>query len=256
MALPEAQFLARLLSTKLVNITSDGGAKDGTASFGWLLSINHDILVRIRGPAEGHPDLMQPFRSEGYGSLSVAAFIHAVYEYFDIAITDDILWHIRCDNSSLIKRLAQHKKTVLPLMQPLFPDYDITLTVANYLDGINYKLTHVRGHQDNKVAFEALPESAQHNVLADELATIQLNQMAGPVSEVTNLGTAQLVIKDRFITSKPTHHLREAARLVDQSVYLREKFSWSQTTFEGISWTTHNTALKSLTEPDRVRKSF
>ena len=253
MALPEAQFLARLLSTKLVNITSDGGAKDGTASFGWLLSINHDILVRIRGPAEGHPDLMQSFRSEGYGSLSVAAFIHAVYEYFDIAITDDILWHIRCDNSSLIKRLAQHKKTVLPLMQPLFPDYDVTLTVANYLDGINYKITHVRGHQDNKVAFEALPESAQHNVLADELATTQLNQMAGPVSEVTNLGTAQLVIKDRFITSKPTHHLREAARLVDQSVYLREKFGWSQTTFEDISWTTHSTALKSLTEPDRVR---
>ena len=69
---------------------------------------------------------------------------------------------MRCDNSSLIKCLDQHNKTVLLLMQPLFPDYDVRLTVANYLDGINYKMTHVRGHQGNTVAFEAPLKSAQH----------------------------------------------------------------------------------------------
>jgi len=251
MAVSDDEFHMRLQSTNRADITSDGGAKEGKASFGWLLSVNRSILVRIRGPAEGHPDLMQSFRAEGYGTLSAAAFINSVYEYFDI--NNDILWHMHCDNISLIKRLALHKKTVLPLMMPLLPDYDLSLTVANYLDGINFKLTHVKGHQDRKVEFAALSEAAQHNVLADQLATEQLNQMPEPISAVTNLGTAQLVIQHKFITSKPTHHLREAARLMDQSAYLCEKFSWSQTEFDDISWAAHSAALKSLTESDRVR---
>jgi len=48
-------------------------------------------------------------------------------------------------------------------MMPLYPDYGVTLTVTNYLEGINYKIIYVKGHQDKKVSFEALPQRAGNN---------------------------------------------------------------------------------------------
>jgi hypothetical protein len=85
-------------------IASDGGhdPKSGISTFGWVASMNKQLIAKGRGPVEAHPELAESFRAEGYGLVSAGLFIQNLIENFNIEAQQH-QWRVYIDNQSLIQ---------------------------------------------------------------------------------------------------------------------------------------------------------
>ena len=233
-------------------IASDGGCKTGRGSFGWIIVINEEVVACAKGPAEGCPATISSFRTESYGMLSATTFITGMNKYFDMPL--EFQWQIYLDSDALIKRLKIHERKIHPFNLPLSTDYDVTRAVAKRLQTVKYDITHVKSHQDDKKPFASLPKPAQYNVIADQLATEQLQSMKKPRTTTTPIDdTAILVINETTITTKPNHALLEAARLQRQIPFLTHKYGWTKKIFHDIDWDVHQAAIQSFSTNDQTR---
>jgi hypothetical protein len=145
---------------------SDGSAGDDSMSFGWVVCMQNNItLARSSGPAPGH---RSSFHSEGYSTLSAVQFLHHLFEYCQ----DNFVGPYRfvTDNQGLITRVQDCLR--YPESFPngtLAADWDVVNEIAETLTKMRIKTSfhHVKGHQDDKVAYEKLTLEAHLNEDAD-----------------------------------------------------------------------------------------
>jgi hypothetical protein len=90
-------------------IASDGGhnPQTGISTFGWVVTMDRQILAKGRGPVDVHPELAESFRAEGYGLASAGVFIKSLINKFNVNANRHS-WKIYIDNTSLIKRMATY----------------------------------------------------------------------------------------------------------------------------------------------------
>lgn len=79
---------------------SDGGAKAGKGSFGWILKSGTEIFWTCRGPALGTSPTS--FRCEGYDLLSFSTFLVLYMEYFQVTRPHLKGLQLFCDNKGLV----------------------------------------------------------------------------------------------------------------------------------------------------------
>jgi hypothetical protein len=210
------------------------------------------MIAKGRGTVEGHPDLAESFRAEGYGLVSAGLFITNLIRKFRIK-TEQHSWRVYIDNKSLIQRMETYVNNLQVARWNLRPDEDITRTAHETWRCIPYRLIHVKSHQDTTTEWDKLTFPAMLNVIADEQATLHRNVMQSPATKVRNLAKVQLQINDIAITRDSQQWiLKSAGRIPIQQFYC-EKFGWTTQTFESIHWELQLKVLQSFSTADQTR---
>jgi hypothetical protein len=127
------------------------------------------------------------------------------------------LTNIYCDNLGLIKKVNRLLTFRLATTQAaLHSEYDMLATIHKLLGDlpITPTIDHVKGHQDDKVPYAALPLPAQLNVDADVLAIHELLYYPTQCTHVSLLPAAQvqLNVAGRTITRKLGPDIRQRAK--------------------------------------------
>jgi hypothetical protein len=159
-------------------------------------------------------------------------------------------WQIQMmtDNKGLITRV----ETSMPFTDP-FPnltlqaDWDITNEIVTSLPTLQTQpaFLHVKGHQDDKIAYDELTLNAQMNVDAgSEAGDFQNNYPAyRPMIPCLPSNRAQLHLGGKVIPSKLKRHIREAFTVPPYMKYLQERFQWTEQCASTVDWKAYTQAI-------------
>lgn len=76
---------------------------------------------------------------------------------------------LRCDNKSALRRAWEYR-AVYGANHTMHSEYDVELKLQMVKESLatEFHYKHLKGHQDDAVAFECLPRDAQLNVEVDD----------------------------------------------------------------------------------------
>jgi hypothetical protein len=149
----------------------DGSYKDdfGTAAF--VLQNGNSKTSRILGAhvTPGHPDEINPYRSELGGILAIVVTAEAIASFYDIH-TGTI--ELGCDCEAGITAIFEHEYDT-----PKQPHHDLIHEIRAKLatSKLTWKYRHVSGHQDKHTSYHLLDMWGQLNVEMDSLAKVYWN---------------------------------------------------------------------------------
>ena len=103
----------------------------GYGSYGWIIELNRDTIIKGQGEAQGKRELMQSFRAEGYGMLAALRFLLRACEFNGTWPTENKKVTMHCDNMSLIQRIQWHsRRTTTTPKNTTAPDYNIESSIT------------------------------------------------------------------------------------------------------------------------------
>jgi ribonuclease HI len=156
------------LTPTLIGV-SDGGhdPHSNRASYGWSVeSTTKHNIAEGAGRVQGSP--LSSFRAEAYGLLALMRYINQIPTSHAIKLYTD--------SKSVIQR-CKRPISYSP-HSTILPDADVINTIKDEIKSSMHtiEIEHVKGHQDKKKPLDKLPQPAQMNVRADELATKAMNK--------------------------------------------------------------------------------
>jgi hypothetical protein len=134
----------------------------------------------------------------------------------------------------------------------LAADWDVVNEIAETLTkmGIETSFHHVKGHQDDKVAYENLTLEARLNVDADAEASECRYHHPEPRPKVPRLPTKAAQLHIRGITISGHYHAEiECAVSTPQlRQYIQAKNNWLDDQMKAINWVAHGKALSCMSQ--------
>jgi hypothetical protein len=250
----ESDFGSLFDKQALIDTATDGGhdPNTGILTYGWVISVNETIIAKGRGPAEAHPSMAESFRAEAYGLASATAFLKLLIQHFQISTQEHRWFFFHMDSKTLIQRMESYITEAITPKWSHKPDVDITNTVHMNLIGINAHFRHVKGHQEKSKSNKQKSFHSTLNIMADELATRQRQNMTSPKTEVTTLHH-HIKIGDMFITRDSQRWILEMASRIPIQQYYRDKYGWTKQTFQEIDWELQHRVLSSYDINDQRR---
>jgi hypothetical protein len=99
-------------------------------------------------------------------------------------------------------------------------------------------LQHVKGHQDEGTPVEFLDVPSQMNVVADKLATYDLQEYGSmkPIVPFDPMSGIQLSISGQTVTRRIHAAIHQQQHFVPLQQYYQSRFQWNQDTFHDIDW--------------------
>ncbi len=123
----------------------------------------------------GHPDDINPYRSELGGILAIVTIANAIATFHDVH-TGTI--ELGCDCESGITAIFEHTYDT-----PKQPHHDLIHEIRQKIvaSPLKWKYRHVRGHQDKHISYQFLDMWGQLNVEMDSLAKVYWNETSSSV---------------------------------------------------------------------------
>jgi hypothetical protein len=160
-----------LENNRSLKIGTDGSVnlRQETASFGWLLIGNQNVIVRDAGPVDGVPLVLSLTRAELFGIAAPNLFLFHFMKFYQIESTSKC---VKCvDNKASISRVnqTQHKHS---RHRRYSDDVDIVTVIVDTMkeSTLCHHLRWVKAHQDDKQPYEELDIWDRMNCDADKLA--------------------------------------------------------------------------------------
>ena len=210
-------------------------------AFRWPLSVSGKEVIKNNGPALGSEE--SSHRAEGYGQLSLFVVLKTLFEFADIPF--DVPIKYGCDNQGLLTRVRERQKyTDLYPNATLSPDWDIVEAIIAYRQRFTaISQEHVKGHQDEKKAFDDLPPMVQLNVLADQYAGEYQAEagMSRPLVPMLPTTRCQLTVAGKTVTrgiTKRLHQHHATKRIKPKFIKLHGIANESD-----LDWTTFHAAV-------------
>jgi hypothetical protein len=227
-------------------------SKQGT--YGWALALpDRTRLVSGAGPVDGHDP--QSFRSEGQGMLSVVCLLRRLLLW--TSSTSDLSGVLATDNSGLIDLAKTQSQLKYSIPNTTFqPDWDIAeaivWTVSQSKLVVTYK--YVRGHQDEKTAYELLPFLAQHNVDTDTYAGRYQRAYGSqrPIIPLSPTRPVALDLSGRTIHRNIKSKIRDSAHATPLLNRMTKQNNWMPHVIDLIHWDAHRLATSGA---HRLRKT-
>jgi hypothetical protein len=222
-------------------LCSDGGMKDGSGSYGMVVSINGTIVANSKGRVPPTKNKMTPHRCESIGMLSaiityrqINAFINKKYSGL-IKIPIIVIYS---DCEALINTLNDNKTKKVTTKFHYSADSDIIRQILQEYkelktDRVITIFKHVRGHQD-KIRRE-LTLAEQLNVEADLLATSALRLRNITMYDLPTR-KATLIMDGKQITAQYTKTLRDSYTSINLQKHLKNANGWEESTMQKIWW--------------------
>ena len=243
--------LTHLRTASTIIVVSDGSARQGHMTFGWIASRpNGTRFARGCGPCDGRPSSL---RSEAAGMLAATLFFALLHHWQQLDLPS-LEFHFYADNMELIQRQQDHKTYIDPYPNAtLKAEFDLVEQI--YLTIQKYQLKaifrHVKGHQDDKCEYKDLSLESQLNVDADALAAAAYSKSPQSTYRTMLLPScpASLSIRDISITNDYNTQLVRAFTEPAYIGYLQDRFHWSNHTTELIAWKSLSCALRRIQRP-------
>ena len=235
---------------------TDGSVKHGIhGSFGSSLSNPEgDRVATAMGPVRGAQ--LDSYRAECTGMLSLLRFLMRIAQYTSM----EGPWRglIGTDSQSLLDKVYEDSGTEsnkrFAALDVLDAEWDLLVEIQDALKEMpGVYLIYVKGHQDDRMAYERLPLMAQLNVDAVRLAGTynKEHDACRPFALMTPNTGAMLITDDGILTSKFKDKLRTRSTGPSLAEYIRSKNQWDHCTFDAVNWAAHGKAMKSRL-PKRV----
>ena len=239
--------------SKLITCGSDGGAKDGKGSFGWVMQSNTSGPRIIAGM--GGVDGLDPssYRGECSGILSVLCAWDCLFQ--DSMITPEHQLHIYCDNRGAVaitEKLFGWKNFHIGRDAS---EADLLYCIRNLARKHHGKLSisWVASHQDDKAPLSDLPFEAVLNIEADRLATRALQQTIRlPKIRLKNPAGCDLMIDGTSITWRRNRSLKSNIDREALKQAILKRTGWTPALFESIFWPALGNALTSFPNSHQV----
>jgi hypothetical protein len=183
--------------------------------------------------------------------LSAVRFLHHVFLFSqDIFIGP---YRFVTDNQGLITRVQnQLTYTKSYPTSTLEPDWDVVIEIVRTLNDlpIEKSFHHVKGHQDDKIAYKNLTLDARLNVDADAEAGEYRYNNPEPRPKITRLpsNSAQLHVSGATISAHYRIEIEKAASTTNIREYIRSKNDWTTKQIAYINWDAHGKALSQLAQ--------
>ena len=153
-------MLAKIRTSPVLLIVSDGSARNGRMTFGWVMCTPDGTrLARGHGSCPGRPNSL---RGEASGMLAATLFLTLLKQNYQCTF-DSTSLSFQSDNLELVTRQLNHQSYTYP-----YPN--TTLTAEFDLTEMIYRLhrkhelpsgfSHVKGHQDHTTDYADLDLSA------------------------------------------------------------------------------------------------
>jgi hypothetical protein len=160
-----------LENNRSLKIGTDGSVnlQQETASFGWLLIGNQNVIVHGAGPVDGVPLVLSSTRAELFGIATPNLFLLHFMKFYQI---ESMSKCVKCvDNRASISRVnqTQHKHS---RRRRYSDDVDIVTVIVDTMkeSTLRHCLRWVKAHQDDKRPYEELDIWGRMNCDADKLA--------------------------------------------------------------------------------------
>jgi hypothetical protein len=155
----------------------DGSYKDQFGTAGFVIQKWDSKIERVIGAhvTPGHPDDINPYRSELGGILAIVTIANAIATFHDVH-TGTI--ELGCDCESGITAIFDHTYDT-----PKQPHHDLIHEIRKKIKAstLTWKHRHVRGHQDKHISYQFLDMWGKMNVEMDSLAKVYWNETSSSV---------------------------------------------------------------------------
>jgi hypothetical protein len=227
----------------LIQIISTPPSQPSTLDIN-LISISDGSCT---GPAHGSKQ--SSFWAEGYGLLSIVCFLHHLFQFCDCR--PSWLIHLSCDNDPLVNRVESTRsfKQCFPNLT-LDADWDVVNMIVRTIrqSPCTIRITHVKGHQDDKTRYLGLPLNAQLNCDADhEAVYIQtFHATYRPMVPMILTNAAQFHIHGCTINSGYKTAIRNAYSEPALLLHIQTRNKWSQITMATVNLASLKQALNRM----------
>ena len=229
---------------RTIFIAIDGTKTDTTSGGGWLISTTTGKLTAHGGkPIFGNNDSMHLHRSEIYVALALFTFLSEYCKYYQI--TNNSVNVLYCDNEEVVKKL----KAIIKNKQTYLHEYRMSEHEA-ILDLIPILTTtlhvrHIKSHRDKVKGKENLNLPEHLNSIADDLA----NTYATTPKQCHIQSTLVAVYyNESYLANDYQNKLRSITHFHQAKQYIKNKYNWSEKTFNDIEWNLHH---KRIRQPGR-----
>jgi hypothetical protein len=220
----------------------DGSYKEDFGAAGFILQRGASKHKTIAGAhvTPGHPEEINPYRSELGGILAIVVITEAIADFHDIQ-TGTI--ELGCDCESGITAIFQHSYDT-----PKQPHHDLIHEIRQKIahSKINWKYRHVEGHQDKH--YHMLDIWGQMNVEMDSLAKAYWNEtyeLVQPFYTESTYGWS-LWTGNRKLSSWDRKTLYEHAQSTDILDHWSKRRNIPHAQIRSIDWEAGKEAIKKL----------
>ena len=151
----------------------------------------------------------------------------------------EILYY--CDNKEVIHKLQNINEDRTYYSEDYkAKDSDAILKIQRYFP-CNFRMKHVKGHQDKRVRKEKLTMAERLNIKADKL--IGAKASIPKRFNIKNTPFA-VYVNNNFIPNNYVKEIRKHCGKTDAITYLINKYKWSKKTFNSIEWNLHSEFIR------------
>jgi hypothetical protein len=222
----------------------DGSYKDQFGTAGFVLQDGSDTDTRITGAhvTPGHPDEINPYRSELGGILAIVVVTEAIATLHNI---QEGTIELGCDCQSGITAIFEHTYDT-----PKQPHHDLIHEIRQKIAAsrLTWKSRHVRGHQDQHISYEMLDIWGQLNVEMDSLAKAYWNETSNDTTPYYTPSTVgwSLWIGERKLSTWDRQALYNHARAPDILEHWSARRRIPRQLIRSIDWAAGRQAIKQL----------
>ncbi len=224
--------------------------KDTYGTAAWVLEGDNSagrIIGRVISPGTGSDQ--SAYRSELSGILAIMMMVKHICSYHHI--TDESV-ELACDRlSALNKTFSQ-----VSILQLDDPNYDLIVAIKHQwlYSPLLWKITHVKGQQDNYVAVRQLDRWGQLKVEMDLLAKACINFAKSQPRHYTILGESwSLWVGGKKIVKDIAETIYEITHVESVKQYWLSKDRVTSESFSEIHW---DAMKKAMLQSPRSRRTF
>jgi hypothetical protein len=164
------QYIAQALISGKAVAVCDGSYKDQFGTAGFVIQFGNSPESRVTGAhvTPGHPEEINPYRSELGGILAIVIIVDAIASFHDI---QEGTIELGCDCKSGITAIFTHIYDT-----PKQPHHDLIHKIRQKIAGskIKWNYRHVQGHQDKHTSYNMLDMWGQLNIELDTMAKVDV----------------------------------------------------------------------------------
>lgn len=240
---------------------SDGSfqpSNNNIATAAWTICTT-DGKHKLQGLAivPGDRDQNDAYRAELTGIIGIIEMLQIIYQQVASLLTTKAYIELFCDGKSVLDKLSWITMTTCSTRLH-HSDLLSYATVLLATLPLKVKFTHVKGHQDTNVSYEALSLPARLNIKMDMLAKSFGNlvfyspDIPSHPPLLSNVTLPAVLLRKKRITGKLRQDLYDKIHESKQKQYWIGKGLFNETTHNFIDWDVHNKGFSGLRHSRKV----
>jgi hypothetical protein len=249
----QGKSVAESIALGTLLVCSDGSYSSSLkkGSHGWIFATEQQTLWKGAGPVDGHPDMMNPYRAELGGLVSVLHILTTISTHYKIS-SGELTVYSNC--LSAIKHVQHSYK--LGLTHHLAPDYDLLnegRTLLNQLQtSCKVTLKWIKGHFKGKKSIAHKLNEIAHNLAYSYLKEGHVTHNPQKLVYDPPSYEVSFQYNGSTITFKLPSYISQALYSKSLRDTICKNENWTVSTFNKVDWQAYYKNMQTTTRSHRI----